>query len=442
MPRTPRLLLTGLATMFLAAPGWSAQPDPAHGNVSRIWMMNIGSEAAEVRVERSLNGTESDETLTVGPAEVAEVRRSAGEEVRFQEQRDLLIVTASPAFDPSAIRVAGSPAGAGIGRRHEAVRTTGKAPAGGWLKKGESASAQGVWTAAEARTVRLGLRGKSMAEVRLKRHDGEFLGYVTVSADRPVEVTIDFGPLLDASRYWGVVRREITVHQGQVAQLDSQPGEMRNAIAASGTGVFSDPINWELTPPLYYYVSGGPANTCGESNVQRNGTWHFSANWLCTDGSGNATKGPWYWSNQTADERAVAFIRWPNNTTTSTDEHIWDVTCPTINIDYWLFPPYGWGGWANDGTNGACFGSYSRIYSTFQSLTTGQYWQGTSYSSGSASKHYSSGPSAGSCYWSWGTSYPSSTAHTSGHQYRWKVCVQENIYESNCEVCETYDFTW
>ena len=438
MPRTPRLLLTGLATIFLAAPGWSAQPDATNGNVSRIWMMNIGSAAAEVRVERSLDGTESDETLTVGPAEVAEVRRSAGEEVRFSEQRDLLIVTASPAFDPSAIRVSGSPAAA-LGRRQDAVQATGKAPAGGWLKKGESVSAQGAWMASEARTVRLGLRGKSMAEVRLKKHDGEFLGYVTVSAVRPVEMTIDFGPLLDASRYWGMVRREITAHQGQVANLDAQAGEMRSATAASnGTGYFNYNINWELTPALRYYVDAGPANTCGESNVQRNGTWYFTGNWLCTDGSGDAAKGPWYWSDQTGDERAVAFIRWPDNTTTTTDDHIWDVTCPSIFIDYWLFPPSGWGGWATDPSNGACFGWDSRIYATFQDLDTGLWWNGTSYTSSSVSKHYSSAPTPGSCYWSWSTSRHSS--HTSGHRYRWKVCVQENIYESNCEACESFEF--
>ncbi len=78
-----------------------------------------------------------------------------------------------------------------------------------------------------------------------------------------------------------------------------------SASAISGTADFDPDINWQHSPPLYFTITGGPPNTCGALWVKRNaGTFTssgFGSNgtgWLCTDGSGNATKGPWYYNNQ------------------------------------------------------------------------------------------------------------------------------------------------
>ena len=82
--------------------------------------------------------------------------------------------------------------------------------------------------------------------------------------------------------------------------------------AVGGTGSFNTIINWELSPDLYYNINGAPANVCGDLYANRNGAGYtVTYGWVCTDGSGNATKGPWTWANQNGDEDAYAYIAWP-----------------------------------------------------------------------------------------------------------------------------------
>ncbi|HYO16461.1 MAG TPA: hypothetical protein VE685_24965 [Thermoanaerobaculia bacterium] len=466
MPRTPRLVLTGVALTLFAAMGWSA---PRFGQqesgLSRIWAVNLGSETAEVRVERSQGGISHQETLVAKPGEAVEVQRSASETVRVTELRDLLLVTASPDFDPAALSISPAPgplerpaAGTHERRGDSPAGTAAKASEGTRLQRGNVISSTAFWIGAEPRTFRLGLRGpKSWAEVRIKRPDGAVLGYVTLGASRAVDVTIDFGRLPDASRYAGVVNQEIVARTGQVIALtrtaprgtDGGSGRLQRVTAAvtRGDGHFNYNINWRRTPPLYYYVEGGPPNTCGEANVKRNGEWHFTPNWLCTDGNGNATKGPWYWENQPDDENAEAFIRWPDFSATTTDWHIWDKRCPSISIDCAGSPPTCWQGFASDPPFGACFNpAWSKISSSFARVdpTTGaplDFWSPSTRTYG-----HPPNPVGGtlfgipSCSANWASDFPDRSAHTAGQAYRWSVCVEEKVDEGGCTACFQHGF--
>ena len=57
-------------------------------------------------------------------------------------------------------------------------------------------------------------------------------------------------------------------------------------------------------------MAGAPANTCGDLWTNRNGAGfsNESSGWICTDGAGTATKGPWY--SNSSDETAYVYINW------------------------------------------------------------------------------------------------------------------------------------
>ena len=456
MSRTLRLFLTGAMITFVATAGWSAPRSQNKDQMSRIWALNVGQETVEVKIERSRSGISEPETLAVSPGELVEVKRAADEEVGVPGHRDLLVMTTPAALDPTAaLEVETGRTGRRDGLRARTEEASAKkAENQVVLERGQVASSVLTGTESEPRTVRLRLLGtKSWAEVRLKGLDGAVLGYVTLSASRPLDVTLDLGKLLQG--HWGDVRREVLVRAGKVSVLkpaeEKNAGPIQKAVAAlsNGTGYFNYTRNWELTPDLRYYVENGPANTCGEANVNRNGTWYFTANWLCTNGSGYAEKGPWSWSNQPDDETAEAFMRWPDNSATSTDWHYWDKRCPTVGI-YTVFsqPPASWEGNADDPQYGACFGAgWTSVYATFRQTnpSTGavRYW------TNGASSYFSTTPSeiGGSliglptCGAEWTTPFPPGSAHTSGFQYRWTVCLAESPH-SNCEPCTSYDFTY
>lgn len=455
MSRTKRLFLTGAMVTFVATAGWSAPRNQNKDQLSRIWALNVGQETVEVKIERSRSGISEPETLAVSPGELVEVKRAAGEEIGLPGHRDLLVVTTPAAFDPTAaIKIETGRAGRGVRVRTE--EASAKAENRVVLQRGEVASSILTGTESEPRTVRLRLQGtKSWAEVRLKGLDGAILGYVTLSASRPLDVTLDLGKLLQERGHWGNVRREVLVHAGKVSVLkpaeEKNAGPIQKAVAAlsNGTGYFNHTRNWEHTPDLRYYVEGGPANTCGELNAKRNGTWYFTQNWLCTNGTGYAEKGPWSWANQSGDEAGEAFIRWPDSTATSSDEHYWDKTCPSVGI-YAVFnpPPASWEGNADDPQFGACFGAgWSRVYATFRetdpSTNAVRYW------SEDASDYFGFSPSEvegdligmPTCGAEWTTPFPPGSAHTSGFQYRWTVCLEESP-DSDCEPCTSYDFTY
>jgi len=225
--------------------------------------------------------------------------------------------------------------------------------------------------------------------------------------------------------------------------LISQTG----AEAAGGTGSFSPIINWQYSPNLYYNVNGAPPNVCGDLYVSRNGgAYTVTPGWMCTNGSGNATKGPWTWANQNGDEEAYGFIVWPDGTGTNVAHHIWDKTAPSITINplgnTWPNTPTAFTGSANDGPYGAGFKSDfgsesgvgfptgSRCYVQFRNVSTGLYWC-SGYNSYTSSVACSvsctiSGMPSRSVTWS-ADQVPPGYAHNPLESYQWKVIVYDNF---------------
>lgn len=88
--------------------------------------------------------------------------------------------------------------------------------------------------------------------------------------------------------------------------------------------------------------------------------------WECT-----ATKGPWYWSNQTHDELASAYIDW-GSCTSPMALHIWDITPPTVAI---TSCPSTFTGTASDGNWGAGFNSnWAACQAEYYRSSTGRWW--------------------------------------------------------------------
>ncbi|HKV07423.1 MAG TPA: hypothetical protein VJ725_04730 [Thermoanaerobaculia bacterium] len=202
------------------------------------------------------------------------------------------------------------------------------------------------------------------------------------------------------------------------------------AAAAGGTGYFNTNVNWQYTGTLYYYVVGGPPNTCGELRSTRNGASLSAPGWLCTDAYGNATKGPWYWSSTPSNQTDTNLaIWWPDGTHTSYAWHIWDKTCPTPYLDSPLgFPPTTYYGHATDQTWGACFSSsWSNVISYFQDTTTGFYWDPATGDYTSPSAVAVSGTLTGmpGCSVNWTTTFPSPGVYKAGHRYNWRTGVTD-----------------
>lgn len=84
-----------------------------------------------------------------------------------------------------------------------------------------------------------------------------------------------------------------------------------------GTGFVSSHINFSQTPDLYFSVTGAPPNVCGALATIRNGACLYVPGWVCTDGNGQVTRGPWTWSGTPGDQtdRNIHF-NWTNGTTT------------------------------------------------------------------------------------------------------------------------------
>jgi len=222
--------------------------------------------------------------------------------------------------------------------------------------------------------------------------------------------------------------------------LQTMPAE------AVGTGQYSHDINWANSGNLYYYVTGGPPSTCGDLWVYRNsGPWVETAGWLCTDSSGNATKGPWTWAGQVGDETAYSYIEWPvPYGTTNIDSHIWDKTCATTTIGVSGSPPASFSGSATDVAWGAGFsGAWTQCLIDYRNTTTGKYWDPAtgSYSSNTPPVIGCtvSGMPSMSVTWA-ATQRPGSGSppHVSGNCYSWTVYVTDGY----CSYPDSHNFCY
>jgi hypothetical protein len=283
------------------------------------------------------------------------------------------------------------------------------------------------------------LKADSAVEVAVIGGTGEVLRSLTASASTPVRWMADLGTVEAGARV------ELRVLRGRAAGgvIRAEGGGLRPITAAAivGSAQFSRMINYPYSGvDLYYTVTGGPPSTCGELNSYRNGSWIFGANWLCTDASGNATKGPWTWAGTPSDQTdEPAFIRWPNGDTTNNAIHIWDKNCAqTFRTTPSGSPPTSWAGYATDTQWGAGFDFGPTASSDFKNTTTGLYWDPAT---GGYTASYKSvnGTLSRVNRWrvNWTTSFPSAGSHQSGHSYSWYTCVTDG----GCGVCTNHTFT-
>lgn len=284
------------------------------------------------------------------------------------------------------------------------------------------------------------LEADSAVELAMIGGRGEVLKSLTAATSTPVRWMADLGTAEDGARV------ELRVLRGRAAGGVIHPGGggLRPITAAAivGSAQFNRTVNFQYSSPsnLYYTVTGGPPNTCGELNSYRNGSWIYGANWLCTDASGNATKGPWTWAGTPSDQTDdPAYIRWPNGDTTNNALHIWDKTCAqTYRTTPNGTPPTSWAGHATDTQWGAGFDFGASGASNFQNLTTGLYWHP---STGAYTSPYRPIPATltrvNRYLVNWTTSFPSPGSHVSGHQYVWATCVSDG----GCGNCLPYYFT-
>jgi hypothetical protein len=218
------------------------------------------------------------------------------------------------------------------------------------------------------------------------------------------------------------------------------------AAAAGGSGYFSREYNWKNSPSLYYTVAGGPPNTCGDLWTSRNGAaWiNEAGGWLCTDSSGNQTKGPWSWANQPRDETAYVEIRWPDGTRTTTARHVWDKTCPTVTLNPTYPAPTGFRGWAQDALWGAGFDArWTTCQTQYQDADTGLYLTNQSGGYASTTPYWFNCTVSGmpSMNVTWFGYVPPLSWHDTGHCYWWTVCISDGpANEGGCRKCVPHYF--
>jgi hypothetical protein len=191
-----------------------------------------------------------------------------------------------------------------------------------------------------------------------------------------------------------------------------------------GSAYFNHEINYPSTSDLYFSVAGSPANTCGDLWAWRNGNGFNmeAAGWICTDGQGQATKGPWSASSHSTDETAYAYIDW-GTCESNVVTHIWDVTPPVPQITSNV--PSAFSGTASDGSWGAGFDSHwAYCLAEYYDATSGRWWTAGTGSYSETSNSWASCSLSGmpSLSVSWSASQlPSS--HQGGHHYYWTIWV-------------------
>jgi len=94
-----------------------------------------------------------------------------------------------------------------------------------------------------------------------------------------------------------------------------------SAVVVSGTAAFSSGVT-QKDDSYTFSVTGSPANTKGTLYKQiGSGNWVATPDWITTDSSGNATKGPWTCTNGIDDLAIDVYIKWPDGSITSEAQH-------------------------------------------------------------------------------------------------------------------------
>lgn len=285
------------------------------------------------------------------------------------------------------------------------------------------------------------------ARVRVLRLDRRGLATLELeaSAERPAAWSADLGAPLGTGE-----SLEIQVLEGEaraavtpVSKVGEPVGDTGLFVASSsgGSGTYLPPVNWIGTGSLYYEISGAPPNTCGTLHVTRNGIAQSPApNWVCTDGSGYALKGPW--NHPGYDETASAYIVWTNGTDTSPAVHVWDAEPPEVTIDPLLgTPPTTFNGSATDPQWGAGFNANSVCEVTFYKVGSGYWVPGASgYTEPQGQAGCSLTWGANNHYAAWQAIYvPPASIHSPGC-YTWTVEVSDHRTEGTSSGPQPFHF--
>lgn len=211
-----------------------------------------------------------------------------------------------------------------------------------------------------------------------------------------------------------------------------------------GYAYFSNGIYDSRYTSYTYNVYGAPPNVCGTLHIVRNGNAETGPGWICTNGSGAATKGPWTGSvNQTGQN---IHIQWPDNSTTvggdykvddGSDPVIWSNQTPGIGVPI----PNHFSGGGSDAQWGTGFklggSGWSSILGTFREIKsngTSKYYNGQGYLATSPVQFPgNASPPAGGFNLTWSVTSPPIAAHNSTDTYEW--CVYSGDYFYPCFNC-------
>lgn len=216
--------------------------------------------------------------------------------------------------------------------------------------------------------------------------------------------------------------------------------------AQSGSGgyaYFSNGIFDSRFTSYTYNVYSGPPNVCGTLHIVRylpwnNGQSETAPNWICTNASGQATKGPW--TPSTDQTGQSIYIQWPNGSTTvGGDYKVDDVSDPTIwsnqNPGVGVPIPTQFNGAASDPKWGSGFNfgfnGWSSITATFQNVTTSRYYNGQGYIATFPVHVFgTSSPFAGGFNISWSVTPPPQSSQNSYDTYEWCVYINDYFYSA------------
>ncbi|HKR13312.1 MAG TPA: hypothetical protein VJT15_14715 [Pyrinomonadaceae bacterium] len=227
-----------------------------------------------------------------------------------------------------------------------------------------------------------------------------------------------------------------------LAEKEDGGGFKTFTLNPGGYAYYSNGIYDSRFTSYTYHVYGAPPNMCGTLNIVRNGVSQSTAGWICTNGNGQATRGPWTGStNQTGQN---INIQWTNGTSTVGGDHkvddaidpeIWSVQTPGVGVPI----PNSFHGSGSDTQWGTGFNflSWSHLYATFREIKpngTSKYWDGSGYNSSTLNKRpCNSSPPAGGFNINWACAPPPLSAHNSTDTYEW--CVFSRDYFYDCFNC-------
>ena len=278
------------------------------------------------------------------------------------------------------------------------------------------------------------------SRIEMKVLKGTAQGFLSIKNDKSGELTLlPIAPfagavsLLAQSDDGGVSAAEENnpaAHSRRGGPMLEEESSLPLQGGSGGYAYFSNGAYDSKYSSYTYNVDGAPPNVCGTLHIIRNGNPESTSNWICTNSSGHATKGPWTGStNQTGQ---FIFIQWPNGTTTvGGDYKVDDGSEPNIFSNqtpgFGVQIPNSFDGTATDAQWGTGFSWWTSIYATFRNVTTSLYYRdGQGYVS--ATPVYIDGtfspPTAFTINWS----VPSPPAHNSTDTYAWCVYGNDLFY--------------